>query len=60
MKHRHKPKLLPYTISKTKDGLFFYCHRRGYEFSPVFGSVGDRAKAQKYCDMMNKSKGAKE
>ena len=60
MKHKHKPKLLPYTISKTKDGLFFYCHRRGFDYCPVFGSIGDKEKAQRICDMMNRSKGAKE
>lgn len=47
----------PYVISRTKDGLYWYCHMRGYDYIPVFGSIGDKEKAQKVCDMMNKSVG---
>lgn len=47
----------PYVISKHKEG-FWYCHQRGYAYIPVFGSIGDKVKAQKVCNMMNKSKGA--
>lgn len=59
-KKRDDGKLLPYTISRTKDGLYWYCHRRGFEAFPVFGSIGTKDKAKKYCDLMNRSKGAKD
>lgn len=46
----------PYIVTKDKQG-FYYCHKRGYAYIPVFGSIGDRKKAQKVCDMMNRSVG---
>lgn len=45
----------PYMVSE-KDG-FFYCHRRGYPNIPVFGSIGDRKKAESVCKIMNRSVG---
>lgn len=47
----------PYVISHDDKGDFWYCHKRGYAYVPVFGSIGDRYKAQKVCDMMNRSVG---
>lgn len=46
----------PYVISKDKQG-FWYCHMRGYSYIPVFGSIGDKKKAQRVCDMYNRSVG---
>ena len=51
---------LPYVISYDAKSDFWYCHMRGYAYVPVFGSIGDKRKAQRVCDMMNKSVGAKE
>ena len=50
----------PYVVSKVKErpGVF-YCHQRGYDYIPVFGSIGDKAKAKKVCKMMNESAGYK-
>ena len=31
----------------------YYCHMAGHPDIPVFGSIGDRKKAKKVCDMMN-------
>ena len=47
----------PYVISQDKKGGFWYCHQKGYSYIPVFGSIGDKRKAQKICDLMNKSIG---
>ena len=47
----------PYVISEDKKGGFWYCHMRGYPYIPVFGSIGDKKKAQRVCDMMNRSVG---
>ena len=48
---------LPYVISYDAKGDFWYCHMRGYAYVPVFGSIGEKNKAQKVCDMMNRSVG---
>lgn len=48
----------PYVVSKDKSGAW-YCHRRGYPYVPVFGSIGDKAKAMEICRMYNKSYGYK-
>lgn len=50
----------PYVVSEVKEqpGVF-YCHQRGYDYIPVFGSIGDKAKAKKVCKMMNESAGYK-
>ena len=47
----------PYVISQDKSQGFWYCHMRGYAYIPVFGSIGDKKKAQRVCDMMNRSVG---
>ena len=47
----------PYVISHDAKGNFWYCHKRGYAYIPVFGSIGDKNKAQRVCDMMNRSIG---
>jgi hypothetical protein len=50
-----------YTISKGHDQIsgkeYWYCHMKGYSYVPVFGSIGNKAHAKKYADMMNKSNG---
>jgi len=51
---------MEYVVSYDSKGQFYYCHMIGYPDIPVFGSIGDKRKAQKVCDMMNKSVGAKE
>lgn len=48
---------LPYVISYDAKGDFWYCHKRGYAYIPVFGSIGDKKKAQGVCDTMNRSVG---
>ena len=40
------------------DEKVYYCHKRGYENVPVFGSIGDKRKAQEICYIMNKNCGA--
>ena len=47
----------PYTISKDKKGGFWYCHKVGYPQIPVFGSIGNKRKAQEICRLMNGSVG---
>lgn len=45
-----------YTVSKTYDDNgkeCWYCHLEGFPYVPVFGSIGDKAKANKVCKMMN-------
>lgn len=46
----------PYIVTQDKSGNW-YCCKRGFAYIPVFGSIGDKRKAQKVCDMMNKSVG---
>jgi hypothetical protein len=46
----------PYTVSRvpgTSDT--WYCHHKGYPYIPVFGSIGDKKKAQKVCKLYNKT-----
>lgn len=31
----------------------YYCHEKGYDYIPVFGSIGSKEKANKVCKMMN-------
>lgn len=52
----------PYVVSEKTEGgnRFFYCHQRGYPYIPVFGSIGDKKRANKVCHMMNQSVGAEE
>lgn len=47
----------PYVISQDRQQGFWYCHKRGYAYIPVFGSIGDKKKAQGVCDTMNRSVG---
>ena len=49
----------PYVVSKDDKSGAYYCHMRGYPYIPVFGSIGDKKKAKKMCDMYNRSVGAK-
>ena len=51
---------MPYVISQEPKSGAWYCHMRGYPYVPVFGSIGDKKKAKKICDMYNRSVGAKE
>ena len=46
----------PYTISQEKKSGAWYCHKRGFPYVPVLGSIGDKAKAQKVCRLMNEGK----
>jgi len=47
----------PYIVSQdTKSGAW-YCHHRLYPNIPVFGSIGEKKKAQSICRDMNRSKG---
>ena len=50
-----------YVISKDYDKVtheeFYYCHMTGYPYVSVFGSIGTKQHAKKYCDMMNRSIG---
>ena len=48
---------LEYVISYDTKGGFWYCHMVGYPYIPVFGSIGDKRKAQGVCNMMNRSIG---
>ena len=47
----------PYVISQDKKSGAWYCHKRGYAYIPVFGSIGDKSKAQAVCRTMNRSHG---
>ncbi len=53
MKNENKA---PYVVGQTKNGAW-YCHMREYPNIPVFGSIGDKTKANKVCRMMNQSSG---
>lgn len=52
-------RLKPYVISYDGQSRVWYCHLTGYPYIPVFGSIGDKHKAQQVCDMMNRSVGRK-
>lgn len=47
----------PYVVSKDRESGAYYCHMRNYSYIPVFGSIGDKKKANKICKMMNRSAG---
>ena len=50
----------PYVVAQdTKSGAY-YCHMRGYPNIPVFGSIGDKRKANRVCKEYNRSVGASE
>lgn len=45
-----------YVVSKTIDSEgkdCWYCHLKEFSYVPVFGSIGDKAKANRVCKMMN-------
>lgn len=48
---------LPYVISQDQKSGAWYCHRRDYPKTPVFGSIGDKDKAMQVCRTMNDSIG---
>lgn len=50
---------MPYIVIKDIKNGFYYCCHRNYTYIPVFGSIGDKSKAKKVCDLMNRSKGKK-
>ena len=48
-----------YVVSKGVDKtgkVFYYCHKKGYEYIPVFGSIGSKEKARDICKLMNGGK----
>ena len=53
-------KKMPYIVSQEPKSGAWYCHMRGYPHIPVFGSIGDKRKAKKVCNIYNRSVGAKE
>lgn len=50
-------KATPKFIQNTKEDIY-YCHKRGFNHIPVFGSIGNKKESQEVCNMMNKSNGA--
>jgi hypothetical protein len=51
---------MKYVVSKGigKSGKeFYYCHKDGFSYIPVFGSIGSKSQANKICKEMNKSIG---
>lgn len=46
----------PYTVSKDHKGGFWYCHKKGFDYIPVFGSIGTKKQAQEICRLMNGGK----
>ena len=48
-------RLKPYTVSQDRNSGAWYCHRKGHDRIPVFGSIGDKKKAQSVCRLMNQS-----
>jgi hypothetical protein len=42
-----------YTISQDSKSGAWYCHKKGYPNIPVFGSIGDKKKAQEICRIRN-------
>lgn len=54
---KKNPREKPYVISKDEKSGCWYCHMRNYSYIPVFGSIGDKKKAQKVCNMYNRSCG---
>lgn len=49
-----------YEISQDKQSGAWYCHKKGYDYIPVFGSIGDKRKAQRVCDLYNMKRRVKE
>lgn len=43
-----------YVVSQdSKNKEVYYCHKRGFEYIPVFGSIGDKEKAKAICKLVN-------
>ena len=45
-----------YEVDKRTDEhghTFYYCHRKGFPYVPVFGSIGSYQKAKSVCDTYN-------
>jgi hypothetical protein len=45
-----------YVVSKNTDKQgkeFYYCHLENYPYIPVFGSIGNKKKANDICKLMN-------
>ncbi len=38
-----------------EEGVY-YCHEKGFDYIPVFGSIGTKAKATEICRLMNGQK----
>lgn len=54
----------PYVVSEVPNNKIsgnkepvFYCHMRNFPDIPVFGSIGDKKKANAVCRMMNANAG---
>jgi len=44
-----------YTVSLVKGYTdVYYCHQKKYPNIPVFGSIGDKNKANEVCRLMNR------
>lgn len=43
----------PYVVSQDIKSGAWYCHRRGFSYCPVFGSIGTKKKAQSVCNLYN-------
>lgn len=42
-----------YTVSQDKKSGAYYCHKKGFQNIPVFGSIGDKSKALEICRLYN-------
>jgi hypothetical protein len=42
-----------YISGAHSDEEIWYCHQRGYDYIPVFGSIGEKSKAVAVCKRMN-------
>ena len=49
-----------YVVSRGVDKTskeYYYCHKDGFPYIPVFGSIGSKTHANKICREMNRSVG---
>lgn len=49
-----------YVVSKTYDDTnkpVWYVHKEGFNYVPVFGSIGNKRRANSVCRIMNESEG---
>lgn len=60
--------MLPYIVEEVPSNYIknipkgenvYYCHQRGYPHIPVFGSIGDKKKANEVCRLMNRDCGGR-